>query len=142
VAARGKRPWDRSSFLAAARGAPVKARLEAILEWASAKYSLRWGKGATYGTALISPRGRNATVLSVDTSGMAFVYMENLQRLRVFGSLSDRQEFVDRLNTVQGLALSRERAERQFIGFQIGNIDREDMPQLLSKLNAEFSRIA
>jgi hypothetical protein len=96
TAAKGKQFWDRTSFLAkarATRGASLEARLTAIIEWAAVKWVLRWGKGATYGTAMISPRGHDATVLSIDTSGMAYVYMENLQRLGVFASLSDRQEF-------------------------------------------------
>jgi hypothetical protein len=66
AAAKSKRIWDRTSFLAEAlrTGGTLEAKLAAIIEWASEKFLLRWGKGPTYGTAMISPKGRDNRALN------------------------------------------------------------------------------
>lgn len=141
----GKRAWDRTLFLETARatrGAPLEQRLAEVLEWVKAKHSLRWGSGAKYGTAQIIPKGSASTAVSIDTTGMVYVYMNDLQTMGAFQSANDREAFVNRLNAIQGIAISREKAAQAYIGFQVRNVDREDIAPLLSIIGAELDKVA
>jgi hypothetical protein len=99
----GRRTWDRTLFLGAARtrGASLEKRLQGVLDWVETKrYMLRWGNGAKYGTANIAPKDSALTVLSVDTTGLVFIFMNNLQKMGVFSSAYDRHAFIDQLNNI------------------------------------------
>jgi len=144
LAGGARRHWDRTLFLDAARearGEHLVKRFIKVIDWAREKYALQWGNGAKYGTAQIMPRGGSSTAFSIDHTGTFFVFMRGLERMGAFKSLDDRQKFVNLLNNVQGIAISKERTTNDYIGFQIRHVDLEDMDQLLAIFDAEMAKL-
>jgi hypothetical protein len=139
-----KKTWDRTLFLESARktrGAGLQQRLTDVLDWVTrSKHSLKWGSGAKYGTAQIIPNGWTSTALSIDTTGMVYVYMNEFRRMGLFVSGANREAFIGRLNDIQGIAIPIEKATQAFIAFQIRNVDQEDISSLLNIIETALGK--
>jgi hypothetical protein len=143
IAGGTKRDWDRTAFLDAARqarGDALAKRFTKVLDWARDKYNLSWGNGAKYGTAQIFPKG-GRTAFSIDHTGTLFIFMLGLEKMGAFKSHDERQEFVDQLNNIHGISITRDRTGNDFIGFQINNVDLDDMDQLLELFDRELAKL-
>jgi hypothetical protein len=112
-----------------------------VLDWVERRrHTLRWGNGAKYGTANIAPNGSALTVLSVDTTGLIFVFMNNLQQMGAFGPTNDREAFIGRLNNIQGIGIRKDKAAQAFVGFQIRNVDQTDIPSFFDIIDVAMAR--
>ena len=89
---------------------------------------------------MVMAKGASVTALSCETSGICYVYMKGLERIGVLPTTQAREALVDRLNTIQGLSIARERAVNDYISFQVGHVDLGDFNQLLGIFDSELEK--
>jgi len=142
----GKRAWDRTLFLQAAHGtggSRLEQRLNAILDWAATeRHAIKWGNGAKYGTAQIVPKDWSSTAISIDNTGLAFIFMNEFQKMGAFTSVDDRVELAKKLNMIHGVAIPKDKVAQAFVSFQIRNVDQADIAPLLGLIEVELKRTA
>lgn len=136
------RPWDRIRFMATAsdsKGTPVAENLARILDWAESRgLGVRWGTGSKIGSYILLSKEKGRAVFYAQSDGNLFFYMPGLEKAGILATDDDRRALIKKMNQLRGVAIAPERADKEYVGFQIRNIGSDEMPRLLSILGEIF----
>jgi hypothetical protein len=113
------RQWDEESFfadLAARQGEADVWVAQQLLDWAHRqKLAIWWGRGKVTGSAVprLFQNGEKHFTFVLWSSGYIGLYFQPMSTRTPFGPQERRQELMDRLNAVEGVAIPADGVDRQ-----------------------------
>lgn len=113
-----RKQWDEPSFfkeLDRKHGEDAVQVARRILEWAQQKMQVWWGKGKQFGSfvPLFDHNGRQHQLFAIYTSGVVETYFYWHAFKPPFDDEAKRIELMDRLNQIEGVAISKDNINKR-----------------------------